>query len=147
PTGALASGASGRVESSSTIWATTSATDSGVAGCGVGTRNRSPISFPFFRSTMPPLMPVPPMSIPISGAFLCFFFSSFLLNTVPFVAGAVGRGAATWLRGLAKLGEGQDFGPGVRDQQGVLELRGPLVVAGHHGPIISPHVPFDGAER
>ena len=36
---------------------------------------------------MPPLMPVPPMSMPISGAFF-FDFSSFLANVVPFVAGA-----------------------------------------------------------
>ena len=47
-----------------------------------------------FRSTIPPLMPVPPMSMPISGAFF-FDFSSFLANVVPFVAGGgLGGGGA-----------------------------------------------------
>ncbi len=48
----------------STISATTSATASGVDGCGVGMRRRSPSSAPASRSTRPPLMPEPPMSTP-----------------------------------------------------------------------------------
>src|SRR6478735_9477934 len=141
PTGESAAGASGRLDSSATTWATTSATASGVEGLGVGTRSRSPISLPFLRSTIPPLMPVPPMSMPISGAFF-FDFSSFLANGLPFVAGA------GWVfGGAAESGEGEDFGAGLRDQQGVLELRGPLVVSGHDGPVVGPHVPIDCAQR
>ena len=72
PTGRAGAGASsGGPRARSTICATTSATASGVDGLGVSNRNRSPTSLPFLRSTMPPLMPVPPMSMPISGAFLC----------------------------------------------------------------------------
>src|SRR5829696_8170876 len=40
------------------------ATASGVAGWGVGSLKRSPISSPVSRSTMPPLTPLPPTSMP-----------------------------------------------------------------------------------
>src|SRR6478609_12083309 len=43
-------------------------------------------------------------------------------------------------------GEGQDLGPVVGDEQGVLELRAGLPVAGDDGPVVVPHVPLAGAE-
>ncbi len=104
---------------------------------------------------MPPLIPVPPMSMPISGAFF-FDFSSFLANVVPFVAGGGARGGC----GPGPAGEdrGSSGGAGirgrvstsapvVRDQQGVLELRGAFPVAGdyvqssaHMSPVHGAHV-------
>ena len=50
----------------STTSATTSATAFGVAGFGVRMRKRSPASSPLSTSTGAPLMPVPPMSTPIT---------------------------------------------------------------------------------
>ncbi|CKQ38299.1 Uncharacterised protein [Mycobacterium tuberculosis] len=40
------------------------ATANGVAGCGVSSLIRSPISWPVSKSTIPPLMPLPPTSMP-----------------------------------------------------------------------------------
>src|SRR5437016_4211967 len=51
-------------ENFSTISATVFATDSGVDGCGVGTRMRSSASTPSSTSTGQPLMPDPPISTP-----------------------------------------------------------------------------------
>ncbi len=54
----------------STICLTTAATACGVAGCGVGMRSRSVANSPFLRSTMAPLMPDPPMSMPSANFFM-----------------------------------------------------------------------------
>src|SRR4051812_38866253 len=52
----------------STISATTAATFFGVDFAGVGIRSRFPASSPVVRSTGAPLIPLPPMSIPRTGA-------------------------------------------------------------------------------
>src|SRR6185312_7126052 len=49
---------------SRTTAATVLLTASGVAGCGVASLKRSPISRPVSRSTTPPLTPLPPTSTP-----------------------------------------------------------------------------------
>src|SRR5689334_17034218 len=47
---------------------------------------------------------------------------------------------------LTGLQLGQDFGAVVGDHQGVLELRGPLAVLGHDGPVIVPDLVVQLAE-
>src|SRR5690554_7180163 len=97
----------------------------GLLPVGVGSLRRSVNSSPDSVSTMAPLMPVPPMSIPT--AMLMAFLQPGLCTT-------------------AVLGMGQDVGAGLRDREGVLELGRPALVACRHCPAVVPLVPLVGAE-
>src|SRR6185312_1165852 len=56
---------------------------------------------------------------------------------------------ASACRGLLRLlalGACEDLRAGLGDQQGVLELRGPLAVGGDHGPVVVPDLVVQRAE-
>src|SRR3954469_448613 len=86
--------------SASIILTTSATTSSGLPPSGVGTLVRSVTSSPVSTSTMAPLMPVPPMSMPM--AWLVMMSS----------------------RWCARSRQGQDLGAALGDDQGVFELSG-----------------------
>src|SRR3954454_4329511 len=120
----------------STSCATTSITASGVAGFGVRIFLRFVVHSPLLSSTTAPLMPLPPMSMP--SATWCFAM-------VVRLRLLVGEVSEVWQSSCPSR-QGQDLVPVVGDEDGVLELRGPLAVCGHDRPAVVPHLPVRGAE-
>src|SRR5690242_9235437 len=134
----------------STIWSTTSATASGVAGFGVRILSRLPASSPFLRSTGAPLMPLPPMSMPRGLPCLAMVPASLsrTWSIVPWCWWCEWRRAAAAgsLRARRGLGQREDLVAVVGDDDRVLELGRATGVAGDDGPPVVPHVPLMGAE-
>src|SRR6478609_633808 len=140
----------------STIWSTTSATPSGVAGLGVRIFNRFPARSPAFRSTGAPLMPLPPMSMPRGLPCLAMVRTS--LSRTWSWGVSWWCGGTRWCRcgeeddvgGRPRSGgvrgEGEDLVSVVGDEDRVLELGRAPAVTGDDGPPVVPHVPLGGPE-
>src|SRR5215207_1018266 len=93
---------------------------------GVATFLRSETSWPVSRSTIAPLMPVPPMSMPIAWSVAI----------------------APHYRGLheRRSGKSEDVRTALGHHEGVLELGGEGAIAGDDGPVVAPELPLDRAE-
>src|SRR5699024_4286304 len=109
-----------------------SATASGVHGLGVSTPRRLNASFPVTMSTRGALMPVPPMTMPMTN----------WLETPSVISEHIAQRPS----GDGGIGPSQDVRAGLGHHQGVLELGRALPVLRHHSPGVVPDIPLDRAE-